>query len=141
MAKYLDKEGLVAYDAAIKKYNKVYIKAAETPEAGYAATYEIYQGVNDLGTPTGTASKINIPFSKVLKSGELREDTDKVYIDLFFDEDKTDKISVEDSASLGVIYINAINWNNTLTTETLKSLIEAKIAIIGDKNTYIGESQ
>ena len=95
MAKYLDKEGLVAYDAAIKKYNKVYIKAAETPEAGYAATYEIYQGVNDLGAPTGTASKINIPFSKVLKSGELREDTDRVYIDLFFDEDKTDKISVD----------------------------------------------
>ena len=93
MAKYLDKEGLVVYDAAIKKYNKVYIKAAETPEAGYAATYEIYQGVNDLGAPTGTASKINIPFSKVLKSGELREDTDRVYIDLFFDEDKTDKIS------------------------------------------------
>ena len=29
MAKYLDKEGLVIYDAAIKKYNKVYIKAAE----------------------------------------------------------------------------------------------------------------
>ena len=95
MAKYLDKEGLVAYDAAIKKYNKVYIKAAETPEAGYAATYEIYQGVDDTGLPTGTASKINIPFSKVLKSGELREDTDKVYIDLFFDEDKTDKISVD----------------------------------------------
>lgn len=95
MAKYLDKEGLVAYDAAIKKYNKVYIKAAETPETGYAATYEIYQGVNDSGAPTGTASKINIPFSKVLKSGELREDTDRVYIDLFFDEDKTDKISVD----------------------------------------------
>ena len=60
MAKYLDKDGLVIYDAAIKKYNKVYIKAAETPEAGYAATYEIYQGVNDLGAPTGTASKIKI---------------------------------------------------------------------------------
>lgn len=95
MAKYLDKEGLVVYDAAIKKYNKVYIKTAETPEAGYAATYEIYQGVNDSGVPTGTASKINIPFSKVLKSGELREDTDRVYIDLFFDEGKTDKISVD----------------------------------------------
>lgn len=98
MAKYLDKQGLILYDAAIKKYNKVFIKAAETPEEGYAATYEIYQGVNDEGIPTGTASKINIPFSKVLKSGELRTEVDKVYIDLFFDEDKTDKISVDISS-------------------------------------------
>lgn len=104
MAKYLELEGLKKYDSKVKKDLTVYIEklSDETLKADgdYSVGYDIYQGVDDQGHPTKSKiGQIRVPLAEAIKSGELRKDTEtkpsKIYLDLFFDEEKTKKISVD----------------------------------------------
>lgn len=129
MAKYLELEGLKKYDSKLKKDLTVYVEklSDETlkAEGDYSVGYDIYQGVDDQGHPTKSKiGQIRVPLAEAIKSGELRKDAEasKIYLDLFFDEEKTKKVSVDltildQSTDIANLQKAIEKLNNTVETE------------------------
>lgn len=99
MSQYLTKEMLGYYDGKIKAYDKIVVKQAATVDADHENIYEIYQGVDATGAPTGKAlGTIEINADKYVKSGVVRTvaatDTEaaKAYIDLTVSNGSKDEI-------------------------------------------------
>lgn len=109
MTQYLTKEMLAYYDGKIKAYDKIVLKQSATPGADYENIYEVYQGVDSSGNPTGSAiGTIEIKADKYIKSGSVRvvaateTESAKAYIDLILSNgSKTETISIDISSITG----------------------------------------